>query len=48
MVLHFMRQSMAATSSDHIGKVSRMCYTILFKHIPSKKACSFPKNMSGI
>src|SRR5689334_16657887 len=25
-----------------------VCYTILFKHIPSKKACSFPKNMSGI
>src|SRR5438309_3677657 len=24
-------------------RVSRMCYTILFKHIPSKKACSFPK-----
>src|SRR5579859_2402019 len=25
-----------------------VCYTISFKHIPSKKACSFPKNMSGI
>src|ERR1044071_7540547 len=27
---------------------TRVCYTISFKHIPSKKACSFPKNMSGI
>jgi hypothetical protein len=38
----------AAYGSVGTLPVMSLCYTILFKQIHLKKACSFPKNMSAI